>query len=175
MKFTTSFITVALASLALVSANSTNTDDSIVQRDTHESGLTHLGQRDFERKARHQQLSRAMQAEPSADDNEKRDWVSKWGKLTWYAGSQLDNPACGGSRPSDDTMAVAVKKNGGYGKCGETVHIHYGGKMVSAKIVDYCAGCEWGHFDATKGVFKKLAPLSTGVLEGIHFKLFTSD
>ncbi len=97
------------------------------------------------------------------------------GQSHLYAGGQLDNPACGGPTPTDDSAVVAVKKNGGYGKCGETVHLHYNGKMVSAKIVDYCAGCEWGHFDATRSVFKKLAPLSQGVIEGIHFKLFTKD
>ncbi len=163
MKFTTTVLAL-LSAAAAVSATV----------DTNESGLHVLGERSFERKARHVELS-ARAVDSSSPDLESRDWVSKSGKVTWYAGDQLDNPACGGPTPSDNSAVVAVKKNGGYGKCGETVHLHYNGKMVSAKIVDYCAGCEWGHFDATRSVFKKLAPLSQGVIEGIHFKLFTKD
>lgn len=126
--------------------------------DTHESGLQTLGQRSHERKARHV---------------ESRDFVSKWGKVTWYAGDQLNNPACGGPTPTDASHIVAVKHNGGYGNCGDWVHLHYNGKMVAAKIVDYCASCEFGHFDASKSVFSALAPLDQGVINGIHFKLIT--
>ncbi|CBQ70418.1 conserved hypothetical protein [Sporisorium reilianum SRZ2] len=135
--------------------------------DSHDSGLQTLGERSHERKARH------VESAARADSLESRDFVSKWGKVTWYAGNQLNNPACGGPTPTDNSAIVAVKANGGYGKCGDTVHLHYKGKMVSAKIVDYCASCEWGHFDASKSVFKALAPLSQGVIEGIHFKLIT--
>lgn len=162
MKFTTALFSLLSAAVAV----------SAAAIDTHDSGLQSLGERSFERKARHNEL-----AARSADNEaiEKRDWVSKWGKLTWYAGSQLDNPACGGPTPNDNSMIVAVKENGGYGKCGDKVHLHYGGKMVEVHIVDYCASCEWGHFDATKGVFRKLANLDQGVIDGIHFKLFTND
>ena len=135
--------------------------------DSHDSGLETLGERSFERKARH------VAARSDAADLEARDFVSKWGKLTWYGGGQLQNPACGGPTPTDSSHIVAVKAHGGYGECGDTVHIHYNGKMVSATVVDYCESCEWGHFDASKGVFKALAPLSQGVLEPIHFKLIT--
>ncbi|SNX82404.1 uncharacterized protein MEPE_01110 [Melanopsichium pennsylvanicum] len=163
MKFAATLVTLLSAAIA-VSATV----------ESHDSGLGSLGERSFERKARHIGLTaRANQNDKALD---KRDWVSKWGKVTWYAGSQLDNPACSGfSTPTDESKVVAVKQNGGYGECGETVHLHYNGKMVSATIVDYCASCEWGHFDATKSVFKALAPLDQGVIEGIHFKLFTED
>ena len=123
MKFATALLTLLSAAVA-VSATV----------DANDSGLHSLGERSFERKARHVELAAREQ------DVEKRDWVSKSGKVTWYAGGQLDNPACGGPTPTDESMVVAVKANGGYGKCGETVHLHYKGKMVSAKIVDYCAG-----------------------------------
>lgn len=160
MKFTTALFALISASAAIAASV-----------DTNDSGLTTLGERSFERKARHVEAV----ARSTEDDLEKRDWVSKWGKVTWYAGGQLANPACGGPTPTDNSKVVAVKKNGGYGKCGETVHLHYNGKMVSATIVDYCEACSWGHFDATKSVFKALAPLSQGVIEGIHFKLFTKN
>ncbi|SOV06138.1 uncharacterized protein UDID_01593 [Ustilago sp. UG-2017a] len=150
MKFTTAIFTLISAAAAV----------SAAAIDTNESGLSALGERSFELKARHV---------------EKRDWVSKWGKATWYGGNQLNDPACGGPTPNDNSMIAAVKKNGGYGKCGETVHLHYQGKMVSVKIVDYCASCEWGHFDLSRGAFKKLASIDQGVIEGLHFKLFTKN
>lgn len=165
MKFTT--VLVALTAVVAASVSASPVVGS------SESGLEVLGERSYERKARHVEV--AARATESSEDLEARDWVSKSGKLTYYAGNQLNNPACGGPTPNDNSMVVAVKENGGYGSCGETVHIHYGGKMVSVKIVDYCASCEWGHFDGTKGVFKQLAPLSKGVLNGIHFKLFTNN
>ncbi|SPO24850.1 uncharacterized protein UTRI_01352_B [Ustilago trichophora] len=161
MKFTTALLALLSAAVA-VSATV----------DSNESGLHTLGERSFERKARHVEFAARSEGE---QDLEKRDWVSKWGKVTWYGGGQLNNPACGGPTPTDNSMIAAVKQNGGYGKCGETVHIHYKGKMVSVKIVDYCESCEWGHFDLSRGAFKKLASLDEGVLNGIHFKLFTRD
>lgn len=159
MKFTTVLFTLLSASAAIAAAI-----------DTNESGLEVLGERSFERKARHVEAA----ARSVDGELEERDWVAKNGKVTWYGGSQLDNPACGGPTPTDNSAIVAVKQNGGYGKCGEWVHLHYNGKMVAAKIVDYCASCEWGHFDASRGVFKQLAPLSQGVLNGVHFKLITN-
>ncbi|KAJ1032535.1 hypothetical protein NDA16_000558 [Ustilago loliicola] len=159
MKFTTALFTILSAAAAV----------SAAAIDSNESGLGALGERSFELKARH------VEAAARSDDVEKRDWVSKWGKATWYGGGQLNDPACGGPTPNDNSMIAAVKKNGGYGKCGETVHLHYNGKMVSVKIVDYCASCDWGHFDLSRGAFKKLAPIDQGVIEGLHFKLFTKD
>lgn len=94
------------------------------------------------------------------------------GKLTWYAGGMLSNPACGGSSPSDNDMVVAVAQNSGYGSCNQKVKLNYKGKTVQATIRDYCEGCDYGHFDATKGVFSKLASLGEGELQGIEFELF---
>jgi hypothetical protein len=91
----------------------------------------------------------------------------------WYGGSQLDNPACGGSTPTSSSKVVAVKE-GGMFKCGDKVHIHYNDKMVAATVVDYCSGCSAHHIDATEGVFKELASLSVGVLTDLHIKLIPS-
>ncbi|KAI3620266.1 hypothetical protein CBS9595_002233 [Malassezia furfur] len=93
------------------------------------------------------------------------------GKLTWYAGYMLDNPACGGPTPSDSDLIVAVAQNGGYGSCNQEVELSYRGKSVKAKIRDYCDGCGYGHFDATKGLFSHFADLDEGVLTGLNFKL----
>ncbi|UZJ52293.1 hypothetical protein CBS101457_001613 [Exobasidium rhododendri] len=93
------------------------------------------------------------------------------GELTWYGGGQLDNPACGGSAPKSTDMVVAVKE-GGMFKCGDTVHIHYKGKMVAAKVRDYCGGCSSTHLDATQGLFSSLAgSLDAGVLNDLHIRL----
>lgn len=138
MKFTTALLTLLSAAVA-VSATV----------DSNESGLHVLGERSFERKARHTELAARAVESKESENLEARDWVSKWGKLTWYAGGQLDNPACGGPTPTDDSMVVAVKENGGYGKCGEKVHIHWKGRMVEAHIVDYCAGKLSSHMHHT--------------------------
>lgn len=93
------------------------------------------------------------------------------GKLTWYAGGMLNNPACGGPAPDDSDLIVAVAQNGGYGSCNQKVQLSYQGKSVVARVRDYCDGCGYGHFDATKGLFSHFANLDEGVLTGISFKL----
>lgn len=92
------------------------------------------------------------------------------GMLTWYAGESLAAPACGGAAPNDWDLVVAVQE-GAY-PCNTPVHIHYNGKMVPATVRDYCAGCDAGHLDATKGVFAALAPLDQGELYGVHIVSF---
>lgn len=93
------------------------------------------------------------------------------GKMTWYAGGMLSSPACGGEAPSDDDFVVAVAQNGGYGSCNQKVRFHYQGHSVEATIRDYCEGCGFGHFDATKGLFSKFAGLDKGMLTGIDYQL----
>ncbi|KDN52371.1 hypothetical protein K437DRAFT_254359 [Tilletiaria anomala UBC 951] len=91
--------------------------------------------------------------------------------MTYYYGSQLENPYCGGKTPTDNDMVVAVPK-GSPAKCGDKVHLHYNGKMVEATVVDRCGGCKNKYsVDATKGVFKKLAALDVGVLNPIHMRV----
>ena len=93
------------------------------------------------------------------------------GKMTWYGGCMLSAPACGGSAPKDDDLVVAVAHNGGYGSCNQKVRLHYQGKSVEATVRDYCEGCSFGHFDATKGLFKHFADLDKGVLTGLNYEL----
>ena len=57
------------------------------------------------------------------------------GKLTWYAGGMLSNPACGGSSPSDDDMVVAVAQNSGYGTCNQKVKLNYKGMVTGEASV----------------------------------------
>ncbi|KAN0061555.1 hypothetical protein ACQY0O_006402 [Thecaphora frezii] len=169
MKLFTTVLGFAAVAMGVASATAVEASHAdVVVRDTHESGLSILGARGHERKARH------LQASASPEELKKRN-LFKHGKLTWYSGGQLSNPACGGPTPGDDEMVVAVKENGGYGDCGDTVHIHWKGKVVSAKIRDYCAGCELAHIDATKGVFSQLDDLEKGVLDGIHFKVIPKN
>jgi hypothetical protein len=60
-------------------------------------------------------------------------------KATWYSGSQLNNPACGGSTPSDSSMVAAVSEHGPF-NCGDHIKLSKGGKTVTVKVVDKCAG-----------------------------------
>ena len=93
------------------------------------------------------------------------------GKLTWYAGGMLDSPACGGPRPGDDDLIVAVAKDGGYASCNQKVRLHYQGKHLEATVRDYCEDCQFGHFDGTKGLFRHFAGLEQGILTGVDYEL----
>lgn len=121
--------------------------------------------RDFERK---------MQVRSAKNKKHKKssrgEELITNGMMTWYGGGQLDNPACGGKTPSKWDHVVAVKQGGKF-KCGDTVHLHHKNKMVEAKVVDYCAGCDENHVDATQGLFSKLADLDEGVVKGMHIKI----
>lgn len=106
----------------------------------------------------------------STDVLEKRYRVYSGGRGTYYSGSALNDPACGGT-VTDSTMAVAVP-NSSPAQCGQTLHIHYNGKMVAATVMDKCATCNGVHdIDMTKAVFRNLADLSVGVLDPIRFRV----
>lgn len=89
----------------------------------------------------------------------------KSSRITWYSGGSLNNPACGGSTPSNNAMIAAVKQGGRF-NCGDNLRINYQGKSVKVRVIDYCEGCSSTAIDLTKGAFKKLASLSTGELHG---------
>ncbi|PWN53255.1 hypothetical protein IE53DRAFT_366507 [Violaceomyces palustris] len=90
-------------------------------------------------------------------------------KLTFYSGNQLLAPACGGKAPTDDDLVAAVTPHGGIGKCGDRIKLTYKGSSVTVTVRDYCAACTPRWMDLTKGAFKRLAPLSQGVIEGATF------
>jgi hypothetical protein len=96
-----------------------------------------------------------------------RAHVYKNGMLTYYYGSQLNNPSCGGKAPSDSDHVVAVK-HGGKFKCGQKLHLHHGGKMLEVTVRDTCASCDDMHLDGTKGTFSHFADLSQGEIHGMH-------
>ena len=93
------------------------------------------------------------------------------GMMTWYGGGMLAAPACGGAAPKRGDMVVAVKQDSGYGSCNQKVRLHYKGKTQVATIRDYCEGCEFGHFDATQGLFEKFADLEIGELKDLEYEL----
>ncbi len=100
----------------------------------------------------------------------KRNTVYTDGKMTFYSGDSLSNPACGGPTPTDDSLIVAVPQYSP-AKCGDVIRIHWKGKTVEATVVDYCGGCGAHDIDATKHVFSQLDSLDEGVLQGIHWRL----
>lgn len=61
-------------------------------------------------------------------------------RITYYTGNQLNNPACGGPRPSPHSMIAAVQ-NGGMFQCGDHIHLQNGHKHVRVRVVDYCESC----------------------------------
>ncbi|PWN36851.1 uncharacterized protein FA14DRAFT_187012 [Meira miltonrushii] len=122
-----------------------------------------VASRDFERK---------IQArDPKKHHHKQRgDMLLTDAKFTWYGGGQLDAPACGGPTPNRNDRVVAVPTSSP-AKCGDEVHLHHGGKMVKAKVVDYCSGCSDHQFDLTQGTFEALAALEVGELSGAHVRI----
>lgn len=91
-------------------------------------------------------------------------------QVTWYTGGQLANPACSGFDVTDDSFTIAVPYGSPIGNCGDEIHLHRheGSPKITVRIADRCEGCPPHGIDATKAVFRALAPLSEGVLEGVH-------
>ncbi|GAC92819.1 expansin [Pseudozyma hubeiensis SY62] len=91
------------------------------------------------------------------------------GKVTFYAGSQLLNPACpGASSPSDSSMIAAISFDSPF-NCGDRIRIAGKGKSVVVTAVDRCAGCNSAWLDVTKGVFRIFDSLDAGVLNDVSF------
>ncbi|PWN36419.1 uncharacterized protein FA14DRAFT_135178 [Meira miltonrushii] len=91
-------------------------------------------------------------------------------RITFYSGSQLDNPACGGPTPSRNSMIAAVKKGGAFA-CGDHIRISHKNKHIKVKVVDYCESCSDRAVDLTPGAFAKLASLDTGIITGARMSL----
>ncbi|KAK0547547.1 hypothetical protein OC846_004802 [Tilletia horrida] len=95
-------------------------------------------------------------------------------KITWYAGHQLLNPACGGPTPTDDSLIAAVNRHSPFASCGDVIKLRSpkNGRSVTVKVVDWCDTCSpndpW--FDLTKGAFEKIADLEIGVVKGLEFE-----
>lgn len=86
-------------------------------------------------------------------------------RITFYSGSQLDNPACGGPNPSPHSMIAAVQQGGAF-SCGDRIHIQHEGKSVNVHVIDYCESCSPHSLDLSPGAFSQLASLDQGVIEG---------
>lgn len=83
----------------------------------------------------------------------------------------MDNPACGGESPTDESLVIAVPTDSPF-SCWQSVHIHYNGNFVPVTVVDQCEACAPHQVDATKAVFSALAPLEVGQLEGAHLVVY---
>lgn len=87
------------------------------------------------------------------------------GKATFYAGHQLDNPACpGATTPNDSSMIAAISDDSPFA-CGDHLRItDASGRQAVVKVVDRCEGCTSNWLDLTKGAFTRFSSLDTGVL-----------
>ncbi|CAH0047214.1 unnamed protein product [Clonostachys solani] len=91
--------------------------------------------------------------------------IAREGKMTWY------NPglgACGKTNNGNDIIVAigvphwhAANPNKD-ANCQKKVTIHYGGKKVTARVVDKCMSCGRNNIDVSPAVFKKFGPLSKG-------------
>lgn len=90
--------------------------------------------------------------------------TSYHGRGTWFTDSV---GSCGTPFDTNDMIvAMNAAVMGGTAQCGRTVRIQYGGKSVTARVTDTCPSeyCSSGSLDLSQAVFKKLAPLSVGVI-----------
>ncbi|KAF9970753.1 hypothetical protein BGZ65_010901 [Modicella reniformis] len=86
------------------------------------------------------------------------------GRGTWFTDTF---GSCGIAFDTNDMIvAMNAHQMDGTSKCGKTVKITLGDKSVMARVTDTCPGqfCSWGSLDLSQAVFKKLAPLSQGVI-----------
>lgn len=102
--------------------------------------------------------------------NKKTSKTIPNGKVTYYFGSQLLNPACPGApTPDDGSMTAAISFDSPF-QCGDKVKISdKSGKHATVTVVDRCAGCSYNWIDVTKGVFKVFSDLDAGVLKDVSF------
>lgn len=91
------------------------------------------------------------------------------GRVTYYSGYMMAEPACGGSAPNDDDLVAAVRKDSPF-KCGDQVTLSHKGNKVTVKVVDHCDTCTYGEwFDLSKSAFKKLGALDLGIIDDILY------
>ncbi|KAG0203882.1 hypothetical protein BGX28_003982 [Mortierella sp. GBA30] len=87
------------------------------------------------------------------------------GRATWFTGSW---GSCGVHFDTNE-MIVALNQAqmDGSSQCGKMVKISANLKTIEARIVDTCPSryCPTGALDLSQAVFKKLAPLSKGVIQ----------
>ncbi|KAI7817858.1 RlpA-like double-psi beta-barrel-protein domain-containing protein-containing protein, partial [Gamsiella multidivaricata] len=67
---------------------------------------------------------------------------------------------------NDLIVAMNAHQMEGTSQCGKSVKITSGGKTVTARVTDTCPAqfCAPGSLDLSQAVFKRLAPLSKGVI-----------
>ncbi|MBH1937477.1 RlpA-like double-psi beta-barrel domain-containing protein [Streptomyces sp. AV19] len=66
----------------------------------------------------------------------------------WTSANPNDDPLCGGV----------------------SVEVSYNGRTIRVPVKDKCPSCSADHIDLSEAAFKKLAPTSVGVLNGITWK-----
>ncbi|CAE6458388.1 unnamed protein product [Rhizoctonia solani] len=87
------------------------------------------------------------------------------GRGTWYNPS-VGTGACGWrNKDSELVVALGPSKYNKVKKCGQSITVKSGGKSVKVKVVDLCPSCGGGSLDLSPAAFKKLAPLSKGVIQ----------
>ncbi|CAE6477881.1 unnamed protein product [Rhizoctonia solani] len=104
----------------------------------------------------------------SAEDLDARSVIearANSGKGTWYNPS-VGTGACGWrNKDSELVVALGPSKFKKVKKCGQSITVKSGGKSVNVKVVDLCPSCGGGSVDLSPAAFKKLAPLSKGVIQ----------
>ncbi|KAL0961379.1 hypothetical protein HGRIS_006333 [Hohenbuehelia grisea] len=105
---------------------------------------------------------------------EKR--LDRWGKGTWYnpqdpaQNGGFTTNACGGKDKDSDllvAMSTTFFRNNKGVNCNQYVRLTNtaNGKVTYARMRDSCVGCGYNDLDMSPATFKKLAPLSQGIVK----------
>ena len=102
------------------------------------------------------------------------------GEMTFYNNSGFG--ACGTQINAATQMLVAVSHtwwtapnpNNDPLCQGVSVEVTYHGKTITVPVEDKCPSCASNHLDLSQPAFAALAPLSVGIVHGIHWKFVKS-
>ncbi|WP_063838357.1 cysteine/serine endopeptidase inhibitor [Saccharothrix sp. ST-888] len=103
------------------------------------------------------------------------------GSMTYY--TDAGHGACGTLIDASSETLVAVShtwwtsanpKNDPLCR-GVSVKVTYQGKTITVPVKDKCPSCDAGHMDLSQPAFGKLAPLGTGVINGITWQFVNAD
>lgn len=83
------------------------------------------------------------------------------GQATYY---DVGLGSCGDTNSNSEMVAALSGDIMSSKYCGKSITVKGGSGSVTVKVVDTCPGCDKGSVDLSPAAFKKLGPLSKGVI-----------
>ncbi|KAL7787150.1 expansin-like protein [Trichoderma ceciliae] len=109
----------------------------------------------------------ATVASAAPTDTSPRDLEARatFGQITYF---NAGLGACGWWNGDNDyVVAMSAPLFDSQRPCGRNIRVNYGGRSITVKVVDRCAGCAWGDVDLTPRGFRDLiGSLDAGRVQG---------